>query len=143
MQFKLHFDQEINPYLYKDYCEFIFDEVKDSVKELIDPRKYKVRQQAVLESSVIKWTKVPKTISLVYYMTHCLELVKIKSEYVIRVNPKMTLPYSRTKVSLLIRLLEYGNEKIPPLPLLRRVMDYYAKNYQTLFDLFLERKMTQ
>lgn len=143
MQFKIHFEQRINPILYEDYCRFILDEVQDSIKDLINPLKYKVREEYVLSTPLIKWIKVPKRIDLVYYITHCLELVKIKGDYVIRVSPKLKLPYSLTKVSFLIRLLEYGNEKLPALPVIRRVLSYYANNYQKLFDIYFERRMTE
>lgn len=143
MQFKLHFDYEVNCDLYEDYCKFIFDEVCSAVDNLVDPRKYRVRESYILTTPLMKWVQVPKRINLVYYITHCLEMVKVKSEYVIRVNPRIKLPYALTKVEFLIRLLEYGNEKLPALPVIRRVMMYYSQNYQTMLDKFLERRMTE
>ena len=124
MQFKIHFDAEVNPGLYRDYCMFLFDKVKESVSDLINPRKYKVREKAVIESSVMRWVVVPLELDLVYYVENCLELVKVKGEYVIRVRDDLRVRGSRTKVKTLIRLLEYGNEKIPSYPVIRRVLLY-------------------
>lgn len=143
MQFKIHFDQEVNPGLYQDYCDFLFDMIERSVSELINPLKYHVREKSVIESPVIRWIKVPKTINLVSYVENCLEMVRDKGEYVIRVREDQRVRGSRTKVKTLIRLLEYGNEKIPAYPVIRVVLKTYSKIYQNLLVEFIRERMLQ
>lgn len=141
MQFKIHFDEEINPSLYDDYCEFIFERVKEDLYDLINPLKYRVREKAVIESSVMRWVVVPRTIDLARYIEDCLEMVKNKGEFVIRVRSDLRVRYSRTSVKTLVRLLEYGNEKIPPYPVVRRVLKYYSLIYKDLLVEFIRERM--
>lgn len=144
MFFKIHFDKEVYAPLYEDYCRFLYEEIQKSVKNSINKRKYDVRVPYVINSSIMKWNnKPPSSLNLVYYVTHCLELVREKNEYVIRVNPKMKVLGSKTKVSTLIRLLEFGNEKIPPLPVICSVLKYYQERYPYLLTEFIERRMTE
>lgn len=146
MYFKIHFDKPVSSGLYKDYCDFIFESVKKSIERSVekstDREKYKVREPFILESSVMKWVVELDHIDLVYYVTHCLEMVREKGEYVIRVSQSQKVYGSLMKVSTLIKLLEYGNEKLPPLPLIRTVFRYYEENYRYLLPEFLERRMT-
>lgn len=144
MFFKIHFETNIYSPLYEDYCKFLYEEIQQSIKDKVDKRKYDVRVPYIINSSVMKWnTKPPATVNLVYYITHCLELSKEKGEYVIRINPRIKVLGSKTKVSTLVRLLEYGNEKIPPLPVVRSVLLYYQVAYPYLLTEFIERRMTE
>lgn len=143
MQFKIHFDSDINTDLYEDYCEFLLDRVKDSVHDLINPTKYHIREKYVIESSIMRWVIVPKSIDLVHYVENCFEMVKYKGEYVIRVRDDLRVHGSKTKVKTLIRLLEYGNDKIPPYPVIRRVLFYYSQVYQDLLIDFIRERMLQ
>lgn len=144
MQFKIHFDQEINQSLYNDYCEFLFEEIKKSVKRLINPLKYRARESLVLKSSVIKWTsKKPKSINLSSYVENCLEMVRVKGEFVVRIRDDQVVSGSKTKVKTLVRLLEYGNESVPAYPVLRRVLLFYSKVYKDLIVEFIRERMLQ
>lgn len=142
ISFKIHFDARINQSLYEDYCRFIFDSIQNNIEDLINSRKYKVRERLVLESSVIKWDiRPPSSIDLAKYVKNCLEMVRDKGEYVIQVSPLQKIENSSTKVSTLVRLLEYGNERIPPYPVIRTVMRYYRKFYSRLFIKFIKERM--
>lgn len=142
VRFKIHFDEIKDRKLYQEFCEFIYEEVVRSVKESINPLKYHVREKDVLASSLIKWVhRPPKSINLPYYVENCLVLVKEKGEYVIQIDTSMRVHYSKTPVSTLIRLLEFGNEKVKPLPVIRRVLAYYQNNYPYLVKEFIKRKV--
>lgn len=145
MQFKIPFDSKGDSGLYNDYCRFVFSEIKKSIEALINPLKYQVRQNSVINSSVISWDseEPPETINLVYYMTHCLEMVKVRKDYVIRVNDTRKISGSSTKVSTLVRLLEYGNESVSAYPVITRVLDYYRKNYKNLMIKFIRERMSK
>lgn len=142
MQLRIHFDQEISPSLYRRYSQYLFKKVKDDIEDSIDLRKYKVREPYILSSKFIKWKgETPKSIRLDYFVCHCLELVTVKGEYVIRLNDSLIIPKSRTRVSLLVRLLEYGNERIPACPVIRKVLVYYSKVYKELLPEFLKEEV--
>lgn len=141
MLFRIHFNQEVYPPLYEDYCKFLFEEIKSSIRKSVNPRKYRVREKLVINSKVLKWKVTPESLDLTKYVNSCLEMVKVKGDYVIRLNQKTKVDGSLTKVSTLIRLLEYGNEKIPPVPTIRNVFRYYSENYGDLLSEFFERRM--
>lgn len=142
IRFKIHFESIVERSLYEDYCKFIYESVQRTVKELIDPKKYRVREKLILESSVIKWEgHPPKHIDLAYYVENCLTMTKEDGEYVIHLDDYKVVTGSRTQVSTLVRLLEYGNEKIPPYPVVRRVMYYYYLKYPRLILQFMKARM--
>lgn len=143
MYVELKFNEELDKGLYEDYCRFIFQEIKSMISQKVNPLKYHVRETFVLNSKVIKWIYKPTSLDLVYYINHCLEMKKVRGVYVIRLNEKMKVRGSRTKVSTLVRLLEYGNEVLKPLPLVRTVMSYYQKSYPYLLKEFFERRLSE
>lgn len=144
MQFEIKFDENINPFLYKKFSEFIYEKVLEDVSELADKysKKYKVRESYILNLNLIKWKRSPpKKIDLIYYIKNCLVLERNRGVYMIKLDDSWTLPKSFTKVSLVIRVLEYGTDKIPGLPLIRRVLMYYEKYYKSMFVKFLQERM--
>lgn len=143
IQFKIPFSTKDDKGFYDDYCRFIFSEVKKSIESLINPLKYQVRQKSIIDSSVIVWDseEPPETINLVYYVNNCLEMVKVRKEYVIRLNDTRKVSGSSTKVSTLIRLLEYGNENVDPYPVITRVLSYYKYNYKNFMIKFIRERM--
>lgn len=143
MQLRIHFENEISRDLYEDYSEFLFDRICEEVHDLINPRKYKVREPLVLSSSVIKWVHKPQTIDLESYVERCLELVIVEGEFVIRVDPRSLVRGSRTRVLTLIRLLEYGSEVVPPYKVVTRVLLKYSKIYKRLLLSYLEERLSE
>lgn len=130
--------------LYNDFSKYLYRKIQESVKSLADSRKYKVREKSVLESSVIKWRRDPlESINLIDYVINCLEIVKIQNEYVIRVKPFIKVRGSLTEVDTLVRLLEYGNEKVKPYPVITRILDHYKQNYQQMVKDFLREEVTR
>ena len=131
---------KLNGYFYDKVCKLIYKSVIEDLKKNINKRKYSVREEAVLESGIIKWKgAVPAHIDLVNYITNCLELVFEGNIYVIRLNDRQVVRGSTTKVSTLIRLLEYGNEKITPYPYITCLLKKYEKAYEQIADEFLRR----
>lgn len=141
LQFSIVFDFEVAPALYDAYCHFLFGKIKQKIREKANPRRYKVREPYVLNSSLIHWNKEPpKSLNLLWYLENCLEMVKVDGVYVIRLNRRRRINGSSTRVSTLVRMLEYGTTRIPPLPLVRRIMFYYSQVYQELILEFMEER---
>lgn len=143
MQFEI-FVPNANPYIYAEFSRFIFDDMKDTIKTLVDhnSKHYKIREPLVLSSSLIDWVKTPKEINLEYYVKNCLELRKYHGKYIIRINPNKLIKGTKTPVIKLIRMLEYGTNRMPEYSLIRKVFAYYSKNYLTLFNKFVERRLS-
>lgn len=142
IQFKISKPPRGDDNFYEEYSRFIFSRVKHSVEKSADPLKYKARVADVLSSSVIKWDgdPPPSFIDLRSYVIRCLVMVKVKGEYVIKINESQRVHKSRTKVSTLVRLLEYGNERVLAYPVITRVLMHYQKIYPYLVKEFLTRR---
>lgn len=140
MQIELRFDQRLDNQLYKDYANFIYKSVKQDIAKQINPKKYKLRVPLLLECPLIKWkiSSKPKSIDLVPIVNNCLELVKSQGVYIIRINEYRRFPYSYTKVSTVIRILEYGTESIPMYQVIRLVLNKYRIQYKYLFYKYME-----
>lgn len=125
--------EKINKFFYRRISQIIYRMLLEDIKNNINKKKYSIREKEILKSGVIQWDgKPPKSIDLVYYVTHCLELVYKRGCYVIQLNDRKIIPGSSTKVSTLIRLLEYGNEKITPYPYIRNFLMYYEDHYEDI-----------
>lgn len=145
MQFEIKFESKVNPTIYREFSEFIFLHMKKAVSCQVrkNYKKYKLRENLILSSSLIKWKRgvAPSSIDLPYYVENCLELVNIKGVYVIRLNEFWLVRGSLTRVKTLIRILEFGTLKIPPLPVVSRIFRFYSKNYKNLFTEFVKERV--
>lgn len=144
MQFEIKFESKVNPTIYREFSEFIFLHMKKAVSFQVrkNYKKYKLRENLILSSSLIKWKEVaPSSIDLTYYVENCLELVNIKGVYVIRLNEFWLVRGSLTRVKTLVRILEFGTLKIPPLPIVSRIFRFYSKNYKNLFTEFIKERV--
>lgn len=133
---------KVNKHFYRTFCRLLFLSIKATIQTNINMKKYRVREKAILKSSVIQWDKKPpKELDLVYYINHCLELVFLNGNYVIRLNDKLKIPGSSTRVSTLIRLLEYGNEEIPAYPYIRTILADYRSSYLQKATEYIKEKL--
>lgn len=146
MQLEIIFEEKLTPDLYSNYSRFVFSHMKKKLHKILQKhrKKYLVREDAILKCSLIKWIKSPPdSIDLVNYVENCLELVRFKGIYIIRINPHQRIFNSYTPVSQLIRILEYGTDKIPELPILRRLFSYYRINYKYKFVEYMKERYGQ
>lgn len=143
VQFKIEFDETYSPALYQDYSKFVFESVIDTLRDQVNLRKYKVRESQVLESSVINWTHKPRTVNLYRLVEDSLVLRRENGVYTICLDSYKYVPGSKTKLSTLVRLLEYGNEKIQPYPLVSSVLHYFAENYKFMVLEFMKARMIE
>ena len=79
------------------------------------------------------------TFDLFYYITHCLYLHRDRGCYIIALENTTPVRGSRTLVKDLVRLLEYGNEVLPPYPLIREILSYYQQNWEEEFANVIEK----
>lgn len=144
MQIEIKFSRKINPVIYSEYSKFVYSQMRSDIIKSVrrNSKKYKVREKFILESDLIRWkSKPPTKINLLYYLENSIELVNIKGTYIIRLNDSWLVKGSITKVKTLVRILEYGTLKIPQLPVIRRVFNYYSENYQNLFTEFMKERL--
>ena len=147
MQFEINLKEELTPSVYRNYSKFVYDEVLRFIKRLSYQKKdnYKIREFQLLNSSsveYIKWDKeTPDSLDILYYINHCLVLKKRRGIYYITLDEHQKIKGSKTKVSKVIRLLEFGNEEIRELPVIRRAMTYYSRNYKALAKEYIARRL--
>lgn len=143
IQLKIHFDSDVNQGLYQDFCRYLFDQINETLSDLINDKKLNVRERLIIKSSVINWTTKVEKINLRYYVENCLEMVSIKGDYIVRVRRDLRIKNSRSSVYTLIKLLEYGSETIPAYPVVRVVLLLYSDIYKNLLVDFIKERMTQ
>ena len=140
--FRIHFDSKVHKGLYNSYCKFLFKMIKRTIHSVINPKKYKVREKVLLESSFIKWISYPpKRLDLAKLVENSLVMKRWRGEYIITLDYSKKLRGSTTKVSDIIRLLEYGAPGFPPYPVITRVLLYYSKVYRNLMIKFMKDQM--
>lgn len=143
MQFEIRVD-DLDSEFYDDYAEFVFSEVEEDISDLVERniKKYRAREFVVINSPLMKWKRSPPSrINLARYVRNCLSLIKVRGVYVVRLDESQTVRGSLTKVSTLVRALEYGTETIPEFSLIRRVVSYYRDNCNDMFDEYIEERL--
>ena len=143
MQFKIYLNEEMPMRIKREFAIYLFKKMKEDLKYRVKQyyKKYEVREGLVLNSTLVKWNgKIPSHLNLPYYVENCLTLSCSYGEFYIKVDDHQLVQGSRTPVSLLIKMLEYGTEEIPRFPLVRRLFSYYSNNYLSLFNEFVEER---
>lgn len=124
------------------YVRRLFQVIQQDIQYKANRKKYQVREPYILQMNFIKWNdKPPKELDLFYYITHCLCLHKGRGCYIIELDSRPLVTGSRTPVKDLVRLLEYGNEKLPAYPLISEILSYYQEHYEDEFVKVIERTM--
>ena len=142
MRLEIKFDENLIPSVYTNYSKFIYRQMKRQVHLIVlkNYKKYQIREDLVRNCGLIKWKGDPSPLDLVRYVENCLQLVKDKGVYVVRINPYLRVKNSYTPIATLVKILEYGTEKIPELPILRRVFMYYRLHYKYLFVEYMKER---
>lgn len=142
MRLKITKEEGMSDYLYSEYSRFIFDNFKSDLSDFVNSnrRKYKLREKLILSSNFIRWKGTPSTINVCQTIIDSVELYKQKGICWIRVNPNSIIPGSRTKVEVLVRLLEFGSGRFTPLPAIRLTISKYSKCQSKYFSKFLRRR---
>ncbi len=141
MLLKLNFNADIRKDLYHDISKFIYKNMLEDIQILTKKKSanYKMRESLLFDSNLIDWVKKPKSLDLVDYVNNSIKLNEVNGTYEITLDESRKVRGSNTKVSKLVRLLEFGTLEIKELPVLRRVFLQYKDNYHKLvYDYFKE-----
>lgn len=141
MLLKLNFNADIRKDLYHDISKFIYKNMLEDIQTLTKKKSanYKMREPLLFDSNLIDWVKKPKSLDLVDYVNNSIKLNEVNGTYEITLDESKKVRGSNTKVSKLVRLLEFGTLEIKELPVLRRVFLQYKDNYHKLvYDYFKE-----
>lgn len=141
MLLKLNFNADIRKDLYHDISKFIYKNMLEDIQTLTKKKSanYKMRESLLFDSNLIDWVKKPKSLDLVDYVNNSIKLSEVNGTYEITLDESRKVRGSNTKVSKLVRLLEFGTLEIKELPVLRRVFLQYKDNYHKLvYDYFKE-----
>ena len=141
MLLKLNFNADIRKDLYHDISKFIYKNMLEDIRILTKKKSanYKMRESLLFDSNLIDWVKKPKSLDLVDYVNNSIKLNEVNGTYEITLDESKKVRGSNTKVSKLVRLLEFGTLEIKELPVLRRVFLQYKDNYHKLvYDYFKE-----
>lgn len=119
------------------YACFLLDKLKDDIDDLPDD-KFKVRYDYIVDN-FIKWNIKPKSkIDLKQIVKDSFIIQLYDKGYCIMLDPNKIIPFSSTKYSTVVRLIEYGNEKITAYPFLHKLFnEYYLKFDNELYEEYL------
>lgn len=140
MQFKILLSDDLHQSsIYDDYSRFIYKRIKRSIKDLClkKTKNYEIRKDKILSILSLINGEPIKNLNISYYIINCLSLVKIDGIYVIRLTDRK-IRGTRIRISFLVRLLEFGTDGLPELPVIRKVLFDYKEMYTNLYYEFME-----
>ena len=137
-------EKQYNKYM-NEFLNTLISDMQNDILNTVNYNKLSKRESYLLNCNLIKWTKKPTHIDmykLVYLIVSNIEYKCIKGNtYMIYINPKTYFPNSRTKLELISRLLDKGNEVLPPIHFISRIFRKYKRNINRYFDSFISIKL--
>ena len=111
------------------FALYIHKRLKNDIEKSSD-KKLEVRYNYIVDK-FIKWYKKPLIkINLKSIIIGSFVIIPYQDGYLITLDYDKMIPYSRTKYNTVARLIEYGNNKIPPYPIIHHLF----KKYEEIFN---------
>lgn len=144
MEIRIEMKEGVKPSICSSFARYLSRRLQRDISREVrrKSKNYKVREEFILTTPLIKWTsRPPKSIDLISYFDNCVEVKRLRGAYVIQINPRPLVKGSKTTVKYLIRVLEYGTQKLPALPVVRKIFSYYSRNYLKMFNDYLKESL--
>jgi len=136
MKFDIVLKEKVSRSLYSMFCLALYRKILKEIRQDINYQRYDLRQEEILKYNLIQWDTTPRNINIKRYIEDCVVLTLNNGIYSIGLDENAIVRYSTTKVSTLVRIIEYGTEHISPHPYVIPLLKYYAENYEKLFRNF-------
>lgn len=132
--------ENIDPNNLKSFLDYVIKQIQIETINGYDKRKAARLEEFINKNNVIEYTSTKKYTSVIeLYKIALFNLVVEdirKDIYRIHVNYNINIPYSKTNLSSVIKLLEFGNLSVNKYGLLTNIMENIGKNLDFYYSKF-------
>lgn len=125
-----------------EFCEWLLPKVQEELLVRISPAKCQKRDEDIANSGVVQYvgtTRVVPTETLIKQAIISLKWDKLPNgTYELSISKRMMVYGSTTTIDTIARLIEYGTEKITPMPLFRPVFKTFEEMIQEWYNLYMD-----
>lgn len=132
--------------LIPQFCRLLLKNIKTDIRDNISHRKFDRYEKYLLDSDIIRWTiDKPNSINVVELCNiiannfKCYEMKD--NSFSIKIDRSVKLRGSRTRIAVLARLLDKGNEEIPGTLFISSVLNKYSKNINKFWQVYVSMKL--
>lgn len=139
-------DDKTSP-LIPEFCNMLVFEIRSEIKMNLRNLKLNIREDLLLNASWIRWINKPDHIDMIklgLYIADSIVCRSIKENtYVIEINPKTYLPGSKTKLSMVARFLDRGDQSISPMYFINVILMKYRNKIREYWRSFIQIKLNR
>lgn len=140
MKLIINYEAKYEMYPFISYLVRCF---KDRLDDLLDENRLRIYDQYLHE--YIFFTPEHKNItfkSILYSLSNKMKIRKTHTGYEIFIDPNAYVDGTNIKIEPLCRLLNYGNQELPPYPIIETIFTELANNINTYYLLYkFKRRM--
>lgn len=131
--------------LMDDFCMFLVREIRKDILNSVNEEKLQSKEKDILNASWIVWTRKPRKINMDRLLRFILNNIRYKKRkkhrYLIDINPKVLMPYSRNPIEQIARFIDKGNERSLGTNLFTRVFMRYRLSINDYWKSFVSLRL--
>lgn len=124
-----------------DFLKMLLDNIKSDIMSESIPAKLNLLEHDLLNAEWILWTSVkPKNINMMSLLRMIVKNITIyarkNNNYIIRINPMIMYPGTKTKLDTIARFIDKGTETCPATCTISKVFNEY--NESKIEDMWID-----
>jgi len=142
LQFKLAYKNQEEKLLIDNFCTILLYDIKKDVTDNISPIKMKLKERDLFYAKWIKWNTNIGSLSINYILKLIIDNIIFTEkdnagEFTIEINKEVYLPNSKTKLEVVARFINYGNEISPPTTFITSIFNKYQEEMKEYWEAYL------
>lgn len=133
--------------LIPDFLDYLLKVIQNDIKANLIPNKLLFREQDLINASWIKWKRKPKKINMIklgnLIVNNLFWYQRRFDTYVVQISKGRILPNSYTKLHLVARYLDKGNNKMIPTWFVSKTLFKVKKNIMLYWKTFINKRLNK
>lgn len=124
----------------ESFSNYILRLYGSMIEEAINSRRYKGKWEPVEEEGYLDYLGVTPKVNILYLIEEALEVKKIGSNFLIRINPYYRYPGTDIPLVRVLRTIENGTSKFNARPIMSKIVVQIRSNILDLWRGYLMMK---
>lgn len=133
--------------LIPDFLDYLLEVIQNDIRANLIPNKLLFREQDLINASWIKWKRKPKKVNMIrlgnLIVDNLFWYQRRFDTYVFQISKGKMLPNSYTKLHLVARYLDKGNNKMIPTWFISKTLFKVRKRISIYWSAFISQKLNK
>lgn len=147
LEFNLKIMSQEERALIPDFLNYLLNVIQNDIRENLIPNKLLFREQDLINASWIKWKRKPKKINMIrlgnLIVNNLFWYQRRFDTYVFQISKGKMMPNSYTKLHLVARFLDKGNNKMIPTWFISKTLFKVRKRLPLYWSSFMNQKLNK